>query len=68
MASRKKKTDDYASLNDKQQTSLESSGYLKLMESLEDAKAENGTNPDDDMASMDHIKDTEAEKLVCPAC
>ena len=55
-----KEIDDSIGLNDKQQTSLEAA---------EDADAKvGGPNPDEDMGTMDHIKDTEAEKLVCPAC
>ena len=52
-----KEVDDSIGLNDTQQTKLEAFDLLSLMEEEE---VELGT--------MDNIKGTEAEKLVCPAC
>ena len=64
-----KEVDDSIGLNDKQQTSLEAADLLDLIEGAEDADSNvGGPKPSDDMGTMDNIKDTEAEKLVCPAC
>ena len=52
-----KDIDDSIGLNDKQQTSLEAFDLIDLIET-DEVK----------MGTMDNIKNTEAEKLVCPKC
>lgn len=59
-----KDIDDSIGLNDKQQTKLEAFDILDLMEEYDFMDEAD----DVELGTMDNIKDTEAEKLVCPAC